>query len=201
MFEDLQQDFKDFGFLYYPDQVRFLHLIRDRIDADPEGFKAYMLKLNFNDSLTYRSIFYNALRLNPEAWKNYILSEVKSLIQRQEQHSENEDPDIECIYQLATQMGFDELSFDQECMRILYPKLTSSISYLRKQAFKSICWIQQNGNYRLNKPEIHTLQRCLEVSATEDKMWYYQKLEEIDLLPRNARLTFWDKIMGWFDSY
>ena len=204
IFEDLKEDFNAYTFFVHRDKVLFFEKVRNRMEAHRELILSHMSTLPFRpiqeDIITYRNVYYNAILLNPQGWEDFLIDELKFLVERQERHPNLQDQDVECIYNIATTPGIMDRSYYKRCIEVLMPRITSDIPFLKRYAFQAICTMHHQYSYDLNTQEINSLQRCLEVSTWNDKMVYYTRLKELNLLPNHFSVTLWDRIVGWFDS-
>lgn len=192
MFEDQQQLLEDFSDLKESKREEVLKDILAIANQNKERFESYVSSLGFGYGST-RSIFYEAIWDAPKNWENFLLTQIKELIQAAENNIEGAVDELDSIFYL-TQVEELASSFYEQATTYLFSKLNSNSAKVRIACIEGISEIKDMENHQLSSAQIKKMQNLLSDENFSVRVETYANLNDFDLVPKEFKFSLLDRL-------
>lgn len=170
---------------------------------DRDGFKEYVNSQPLGHS-SYRAILYESIMDNANGWEDFLLEQIKYIIDECDSGNKEAEHEISSIFYLTNISDLNS-TFYSSTIKYLRSKLNSSKKEVRKAALEYIVDLHFEGKLTLGDELKSELQNQLEDKIYNVRLYAYLKLKDENLLPKGFKQTTMDKIRTWmspnFRSY
>ena len=167
-------------------------------NSDKEAFIKYSnsQKLGAN---SYRPILYEAIMHSANGWENFLLEQIKFIIEQADKGNKDAIYEISSIYYL-TNISDLEKSFYSSAIEFFKPKLNSKNNEVKKAALEYIIDLHFESKIRLTQNLKEELQKQLEDKTYNVRLYAYLNLKDENLLPVGYKQSKLDKLRTWMSS-
>jgi len=172
--------------------------LRNFANDDRERFVEYVNSQKFGPN-SYRPILYESIMDNAKGWEDFLLNQIKYIIEHVELGTKSASSAISSIYFL-TNIDDLEPSFYSSVIEFLQPRLRSKNIVLRKAALEYIVDLHFEGKINMCQKIKRELQMQLKDQVYNVRLNAYLILKDENLLPMEFKQSIIDRIRAMTSS-
>lgn len=199
MDETISIEWEKFSRLRESEQQKTLQTILEKANNDKSAFVKFFKSLDYG-TMSNRMIFYEAIWKNPIGWEDFLLCELKWLINTAEQKDEKAIEELSSLFYIVAGKGLSG-DFYNKATKFLEPRLNSEIPKIRETALEGIIEISKSHGKEIDSQLVNKLRKQLTDKEFDNRLHAYYGLKELKLLPNKFQLSFKDKLKCTWEGY
>lgn len=160
-------------------------------NSDKEGYIKYLNSQKLGPN-SYRPILYEAIMDSANGWENFLLEEIKFIIEQAEKGDEDATYEISSIFYL-TNISDLKKSFYTSAIEFFQSKLNSKNNEVKKAALEYTIDLHNESKIRLTEKLKKQLQVQLKDNSYNVRLYAYLNLKDENLLPQGYKQSILDK--------